>query len=151
MSKMMMIPDDVYQQDFENIVAQMRYWAPSVADVAKVEEEEGPGYRIFKFSSAYPGGCPFEFVIRQDQHYDLRVAAQHYLDQPARNLMRFHSLSEAIVEGRVSQLYWHSIKTGVLRGIQTQVRLADGSIWREGMPEPEECESRTRTFLPYRR
>ena len=116
-----------------------------------IAEGSGPDFWHIEVSPKHPGGCAFELLLRQDQHYDLVLADQSYEYLPVASVALFLPLAEAIVEGRVVQRRWLSTQTGAMHAVESLVNLADGSLWREGSQPAEGCESRDHHFLPYRR
>ena len=146
-----MIQDDVYRHTLQGTIEGLRYWVPSIADVAHISEDGGPDFWHLQVAPKSTGGCSFEMLLRHDQHYDLVLADQSYEFLPVPSLAIFMPLAEAIIEGRVVQRRWSSTQTGALRAVETLIKLGDGSIWREGSQPDEGCESRDHHFLPYRR
>lgn len=146
-----MIQDDVYRHTLLGTIEGLRYWVPSIADVAHVAEGGGPDYWHLDVAPKIPGGCPFEILLRHDQHYDMVLAGQNYEFLPVTSLAIFLPLAEAIVEGRAVQRRWSSTSTGVLCATETLVHLQDGTTWREGGSGGDGSESRDHHFLAYRR
>lgn len=146
-----MMQDDVYRHTLQGTIEGLRYWVPSIADVAHVAEGGGPDYWHLSVSPKSPGGCPFEMLLRHDQHYDMVLAGQSYEFLPVPSLAIFLPLAQAIVDGRVIQRRWMSTQTGVLRAVETLIDLDSAGQWREGVLPGDGCESRDHHFLPYRR
>lgn len=146
-----MMQDDVYRHTLQGTIEELRYWVPSIADVARVAEGGGPEYWHLDVSPKSPGGCPFEMLLRHDQHYDLVLAGQNYEFLPVPSLAVFLPLAQAVVDGRIIQRHWISTQTGVLRSIETLIDLGSSGCWREGGRAGEGCERRDLHFLPYRR
>ncbi len=151
MNAPMMIPDDVYLHTLQGTIEGLRYWVPSIADVARVAESSGPEFWHLQVWPSMPGGCPFELLLRHDRHYDVVLAGEGYERLPVSSLSMFMPLAQAIIDGHVVQRRWTSTRTGSLQAVETLVRLPDGSIWREGQAAPETCEGRDHHFLPYHR
>jgi len=145
------IPDDVYAQQLQGTIEGLRYWVPSVIDVAHVSEESDSGYWRLHVAPRLAGGCPVEIVLRDNRSFDIAIAAESYEHREAMALSLFLPLVAAIIDGRVIQRRWFSTQTGALRGVESLVFLADGSVWRAGAAADGGSESRDRHFLPYRR
>lgn len=147
-----MTPDDAYRQTLHGTIEGLRYWVPSIADVAHVAEGGGDGFWHIEVSPRTPGGCAFELLLRADQqHYDIVLDSETYEYLPVESLNLFLSLTQAIVEGRVIQRRWYSRRTGELVWKQSRILLPDGLIWQEGGEPPGGSERRDHHFLPYRR
>lgn len=144
------LPDDVYVQHLQGTIEGLRYWVPSIADVAHIAEESGTGYWHLQVAPRSPGGCPFELLLRHNRRFDAVMAGQSYEERPVATLSLFLPLAQSIIDGRVIQRRWISTQTGALRAIETLVLLPDGASWRDGQTD-EVSESRDRHFLPYRR
>jgi hypothetical protein len=145
------MPDDVYTQHLRGTIEGLRYWVPSIIDVAHVAEESDTGYWHLQVAPRLPGGCPFEILLRDNRSFDAVLAGEAYEGRSVAALSVFMPLVAAIIDGRVIQRRWFSTQTGALRAVETLVYLPDGSVWREGEAADEVSESRDRHFLPYRR
>lgn len=153
-----MIADDVYRSRLQATIASLRYWVPTIADQAHVEQVDG--HQAWKLSvrpNDHPA-CPFELVLRTDQHYDIAVAGETFEDLPVQSLDAFLPLVEAIAAGRVVQRRTESVMTGAPLSVETRVMLKDGSIWSQRRDLPAhariaaaETAVHDRHFIPYRR
>lgn len=149
-----MRPDDAFLARLQLTITTLRYWAPSIADAAEIEESETATHWRMRVSPKLPGACPFELILRADQIYDISVAGEDYSELPIASLDVFAPLVEAIVAGSVMQRRWASMATGLCRAVETIVILANGERWH-GRPaagaDLEGAEFAEHCFLPYRR
>ena len=154
-----MKPDDVFRAQLQSTITALRYWAPSIADAARVEEQETADYFKIAMTPFITAGCPFELILHNDQKYDLAIAGETYEDRPMPSLDLFLPFAEAIADGNVVHRRYVSRLTGLQHSTETRVTLADGYLWRESRSHVDESPSldddRTelleRRFLPYRR
>lgn len=150
-----MLSDDVYRYSLRATIEGLRYWVPSIADLARVAQEETDGFWRLDVSPHVSGACPFELVLRDDKRFDATFAGQSYADVPVTELSLFLPLAEAIVDGRVVQRRWISSQTGARLGIETLIAMPGGTVWRHGTMHDafhaNVWESRDHHFLPYRR
>ncbi len=153
------ISHDVYRSRLQAVIESLRYWIPSVADAARVEELETPEFWKMIVTPRTAGGCPFELLLRSDRKFDIIIGGEIYEDLDMMPFEDFLPLVEAISQGRVVQRRWTSITTGALREVETIVTFANGSIWSRSRIEKavadtiprEAAERNDRHFLPYRR
>lgn len=153
-----MLPDDVYRSRLESVIASLKYWVPGIADVARVEVADTPDFYRLSAAPKLAKACPFELIVRADQHYDLQIAGESYVDRATQSLDMFLILVQAIADGRVVQRRWVSLATGTLRRIETIIALKGGAIWQAGRDiagptdlADEAVESHDVHFLPYHR
>jgi hypothetical protein len=154
-----MLPDDVFRSRLQATITALRYWAPSIADAARLEETEAGDYWKLIVTPMVPSACPFELILHADQRYDIAIADETYESRPIDSFDWFLPFAEAIAEGNVVQRHWISRLTGLERSVETLVTLPNGGIWCEGrganhrMPtlDDDGTELRERRFLPYRR
>jgi hypothetical protein len=154
-----MLPDDLFRSRLETTITALKYWAPSIADAAHVEEARSGNFWKMAVSPGLANACPFELILHFDQRYDLAIGEETYEGLPIESFDLFLPFVEAIADGEVVQRHWVSRLTGLERSVETLVTLANGGIWREargavqGMPSLEDdgTELRERRFLPYRR
>jgi hypothetical protein len=154
-----MKPDDVFRSQLQTTVTSLRYWAPSIADAARMLEDETADYFKFAVTPLISAGCPFELILHINQKYDLAIAGETYEGRPMPSLDLFLPFVEAVAEGNVVQRHWISRLTGLQRSTETIVTLANGYLWRETRSRGDEAPSlvddslevRERRFLPYRR
>jgi hypothetical protein len=154
-----MLPDDVFRSRLQSTITALRYWAPSIADAAHVEEAETGYYWKMIVTPTLAQGCAFELILHFDQRYDLVVDDETYESLPIESFEIFVPFVEAIADGNVVQRRWISRLTGLERSVETLVTMGGGGIWRESRGEPhlmpsledDGTELRERRFLPYRR
>ena len=154
-----MLPDDVFRSQLQTTITVLKYWAPSVADTARIEETETGNYWKMAVAPHLAHACTFELIFHFDQRYDLAIGEETYESLPIESFDLFLPFVEAIARGDIVQRQWISRLTGLERSVETLVTLAGGGIWREargevhGMPtlEDDGTELRERRFLPYRR
>jgi hypothetical protein len=150
--------EDVYHARLRAVIESLRYWMPSVADCARVEETEAAGYWKMGVTPRTQGACPFELIMRGDQRFDLMIGGETFedLEIPFEDVM---PLVDSISAGRVVQRRWISVATAALRDVETIVTFDNGRTWtgsRSAKPVPghahaQSCEKSDRVFLPYRR
>ena len=151
---------DTSRVKLEQLIASIRAWTGFVADVARVEiSEEGTGYRIALQPRA-AGACPLEFVLDgHEPKCDLMLGGTMYKNVPLPSLDVVLPLLEAVVDGRVVTQRTLSAATGLLKGVSTSIRLADGRVIEPKQPsvtagnlgDDAGLESREVHYLPYRR
>lgn len=154
-----MTSDDVFRARLESTIASLRYWVPQIADTARIEEAQAPGFWKIMVTPHVAGACPFELMLRSNQSFGLVVDRETYENLAAGTFNAFVPLVEAISEGRVIERQIVSAATGELRRVSMIVDLPDGQSWEVGRdvgPPLEtdqglELENRDRHFLPYRR
>ncbi len=154
-----MLPDDLFSSRLQTTITALKYWAPSIADAARVEEGETGNFWKIAVTPFLAGACPFELILHFDQHYDVAVADEAYEGLPIESFDVFLPLVAAIADGRVVQRRWVSRLTGLERAVETLVMLVSGGIWREARGtaparpslDDDGTELRERNFLPYRR
>jgi hypothetical protein len=154
-----MLPDDVFRSRLQSTITALRYWAPSIADTAHVEEAETGNYWKIIIAPTLARACPFELILHFDQRYDLAIGDETYESLPIESFDIFVPFVEAIADGNVVQRRWISRLTGLERSVETLVAMGGGGIWREARGEPhlmpsledDGTELRERRFLPYRR
>jgi hypothetical protein len=154
-----MLPDDVFRSRFQATVTALRYWAPSIADAAHLEEAETSDYWKIIVAPHVASACPFELILHADQRYDIAISDESYENRPIETFELFLPFVEAVADGSVVQRRWISRLTGLERTVETLVTMANGGIWSDSrgeyhrMPtlEDDGTELRERRFLPYRR
>lgn len=144
-------PEGHRSPSVEATIEQLRYWAPTIADVARVvEHAEGQNW-VLSIEPSVAAACPVTITLKDTGRFDIVIAGKAYADCALGTLDQLVELLERIVEGHVIQRQWVSAATGVLLGIETVVQLDPELVWREE-PEPGGmAERRDRHFLPYRR
>lgn len=147
-----MTSDDTYVHTLQATIEGLRYWVPSIADLARVAQTDAPTGWTMHVTPKAAGACPFALSLRPDRLYDLVLAGERYPDRPVIGLGLFLPLAAAVIDGRVVQRRWISSRTGAVRAVESLVTLPGGTLWREGgTPDLDGCESRDHHFLPYRR
>lgn len=130
-----MLSDDVFRAKRSLTIAELSAWTGFVADVAHVEYGETDGGWRINMMPRIPNGCPVELLLRDDQHYDVRIASQTYEDRPVDKLDMFLALLKAIADGHVITRRTRSAMTGAAIDIETIVRIADLVVFhgRQGL------------------
>jgi hypothetical protein len=155
-----MLPDDIFRSKLQTTITALRYWAPAIADSARVEENETGSFWKTAVAPFTPNACPFELIMHFDQHYDVALDDETYEGLPIEGFDMFLPFVEAIAAGNVVQRHWVSRFTGLERSVETVVTLRNGGIWREtrgtvrtnAPPAADDgSELIERRFLPYRR
>jgi hypothetical protein len=155
-----MLPDDVFRSKLQTTITALRYWAPAIADSARVEESETGSFWKTTVAPFTPNACPFELILHFDQHYDVALDDETYEGLPIEGFDMFLPFVEAVADGQIVQRHWVSRFTGLERSVETVVTLANGGIWREtrgaartnAPPAADDGnELIERRFLPYRR
>lgn len=133
-------------------VTQLRYWLPTIADVAHVSEAEQGASWQFSITPRIDGACPVAITLHETGSLDFVIAGETYEGRTLKLLDQLLPMVERITEGHVVQRRWTSPATGRLCGIETVVSLAPGQVWNAGMTTAAgDLESHDHHFLPYRR
>lgn len=146
------MPNDFASTPVSATIEQLRYWVPTIKDVARVIESDdmGNGWTL-NIVPKVASACPVAITLRESGRFDIVIAGEGYADRGFGSLDQIVALLERIADGRVVQRRWVSRATGAETGVETMVPLGDGLVWRNG-PEPDGAsERRDRHFLPYRR
>ena len=150
--------DTVQRCRFDATIAALSYWAPSIADVARIVEIECESSWTIAVTPEEPTACPFELRLRHDGHYRLAIAGEVYDDLPIETYELFVPLAQAIAAGNVCRRLWFSRLTGLLRGVGTVVELGADRTWSaerqlSGLPptDPEDVIATDHYFAPFRR
>jgi len=154
-----MLSDDAIRSRLQATIESLRYWVPTISDVAVVKEREQGSSWTLALAPKVDNACPVELTLHPAQTFDLIVADEEYDGRTASSFDLVLPLIEAVTEARVVQRRWISLATGAERAVETIITLADGSTWRDGrtiealadaIPR-EAAERQDRHFLPYRR
>lgn len=149
-----MLPNDVFRDRLERTLVDLESWAAAMADCAGIGIAASERYWRMVVVPNVDLACPFELMIRSDQKFGLKLAAETYEDRPIERFDLFPALVRAIEAGGVDNIEMFNAMTDALVGIAIRVELAPGWDWigdrRIAPPAPTE-EWRTRRFLPYRR
>ena len=151
--------DHEFSASLVQTIASLKAWTGFVADVARVEEIEGPVSWKLGLKPYCARACPIEIVLRDDLHYDVTIAGEVYQACPLHSLDVFLPLMEAIADGHVLTRQISSAATGIPRQVTTVVRLADGRLFENGVlrcsavngSEGSSTVVRDTHYLPYRR
>ncbi|MCC7252025.1 hypothetical protein [Hyphomicrobium sp.] len=136
----------------EATIEQIRYWVPTIADVARTVEARDEGSWLLSIEPHLATACPVAIALRQDGRFDISLAGETYEDRVFQSLDQLVVLLESIVDGQVIQRRWISAVTGVPQGVETLVQLgAIGLLWRNGAEPDGGVQRHDRHFLPYRR
>ncbi|CAN1722636.1 conserved protein of unknown function [Hyphomicrobium sp. 1Nfss2.1] len=155
-----MLPDDVFRSRLQSTITALRYWAPSVADAARIEETETSDFWRIDVAPMVASACPFELILHADQNYDLSIAGETYESRPVETFEWIVPLANAVADGSIVQRRWISRLTGLERAVETIVMLPGGGIWKETRGawdlraptlDDDGTELREKRFLPYRR
>jgi hypothetical protein len=152
-----MLSDDVYRSRLLATIESLRYFVPSVADVAQSEEQSDTSYWKLSLTPHTAGACPIELILHSSQRYDVMIAAEAYEDREIASLDMFVPLVEAITAGRIVERSWFQLTTGAKTARETLVSMGNGKVWQDGSglgsvrghEDTVRCEDRH--FLPYRR
>ena len=149
--------NDVVRAKAHMAQAAIRAWTGFIADVAEIRDVDAPdGWRI-EIVPQMPGACSVKLRLRNDDRYDLTVGAQRYDARPIASREIFLPLLEAVADGNVTNARFISTSTGLVHSVETEIRLADGTIWRDRDRKLElpgggsAVERQIQTYLPYRR
>ncbi len=116
-----MYSDDVYRSRLEVTIASLRYWLPSIGDAATVGEDETADYWKVWVKPHTATACPFELMLRADQHYDIVIGNEAFEDCPIESLDMFQPLAAGIAEGNVMHRHWVSAATHLPVAVETTV------------------------------
>ncbi|MBN9246743.1 MAG: hypothetical protein J0I81_04715 [Hyphomicrobium sp.] len=149
-----MLSDDVFRDRLEATLVDIERWAATIRDCADVGIAASDRYWRIAVVPNEDLACAFELMIRSDQKFGLKLAAETYDDRPIERFDIFPALVRAIEAGRVDKIEMYNTMTNALVGIATRVELAPGWDWigdRRVARATAAEEWRTRRFLPYRR
>src|SRR5262245_345911 len=154
-----MLTDEALRSRLRATVESLRYWVPTIADVAHVAERRSDDTFVIPVEPNTASACPVELALMPNFHFDITLAGETFWDRAVPSYDLFLPLLEAIVAGNVVQRRWESLATGAVRAVEIIVTLSDGSVWRDGHTieafasavQREATERRDRHFLPYRR
>ncbi len=144
-------PEGFRGPSVEATIEQIRYWVPTISDVARILEARDGESWLLSLEPHLATACPVAIALRQNGRFDISLAGETYEDRALESLDQLVALLERIVDGDVIRRKWLSTATGALQGLETHVRLGAGVVFRNG-PIPEDgAESCDRHFLSYRR
>lgn len=146
------LPEGHRPSAVEATIEQLRYWVPTITDVARVAERAGSGDGwTLSIEPRVAAACPVTITLKETGRFDLVVAGERYADCALGALDQIVHLLERITDGQVIQRRWVSMATGADQGVETLVRLGSGLVWRDGAEPDGGAEHHDRHFLPYRR
>jgi hypothetical protein len=153
-----MLSDDVFRERLEQTLVELESWANAARDRANIDIAATRRYWRMAVVPHFPGGCPFELLIKSDQTFSLKLADEVYEDRPVPGFDLFPKLSAAVVAGGVEQTKVRNALTDILVAIESRVELAENWDWiGERLVRPrshalDAAEVRhTHRFLPYAR
>jgi hypothetical protein len=124
-----MLSDDVYKTQLRTTAAELEFWLATLRNVAAIDTaRDEASWRVSALPHV-PEACPFELMLRADQHYDVTVAHETYEDQPIDGLDAFQPLLAAITDGRIVTRMWSTAATATLMRIETIVSPPGGHVW----------------------
>ena len=124
-----MQPQDVFNRGFDAAIASLDRWLDSIKDVAHIDREETAQYWRVRVEPRCPNTCPAELMVSRHQTFDLDIASECIVDQPASDLTFFQTLLEAVCDGRVVSRIWSAQATGAELTREVIVDLPDGRAW----------------------
>ncbi len=151
-----MLPDDAFRAKRDRTIAALQQWQRKLSDCARIEEEAAATFWRLAVSPFATGACAFEVILHQRQVCDLAIGPESYESRPSDDLDRLPAMAEAVSAGRVLTRTKSSTGTGLLLAIETELRLADGQLWKadrwlvSGI-KPGAMLREDRWYLPYRR
>ena len=131
-----MLPDDVFRSRLQSTITALRYWAPSIADAARIEEAETEQLLEDHRHADAAERLPVRADPACRPALDLAIADETYENRPIESFDWFVPFADAIADGQVVQRHWISRLTGLERSVETLVTLPGGGIWREARGEP---------------
>lgn len=144
-------PEGFRGPSVETTIEQLRYWVPTIADVARaLEAREGDSW-LLSIEPHLATACPVAIALRQSGRFDISIAGETYENLALQSLDQLVPMLEQIVDGHVIQRHWVSARTGTARGVETMVLLGPGLVWCNDPAPDDGAERRDRHFLPYRR
>jgi hypothetical protein len=151
-----MLPDDVFRAKRDHTIAALQQWQRAIAHCAHVEEQTAASFWRLAVTPLTVGACPLEVILHQRQTCDLAIGPESYENRTSDELDRLPAMAEAIAAGRVLTRTKSSAMTGLKLAIETEIRLADGQVWKaerwivKGI-RPGAMTRDDRWYLPYRR
>lgn len=144
-------PQGFHPSAVQAAIEQLRYWVPTIKDVARVFEGRDEESFLLSIEPKVAAACPVAIAIRDNGRFDIAIAGETYEDRILSTLDQIVLLLERIADGHVIQRRWISLATGVPQSVETIVALGSGDVWREGRAPDGGAERHDRHFLPYRR
>jgi hypothetical protein len=144
-------PEGFRGPSVEATIEQIRYWVPTISDVARILEAREDESWLLLLDPHLATACPVAIALRQDGRFDISLAGETYEDRALKSLDQLVALLERIVDGDVIRRSWCSTATGAPQGVETHVRLGAGVVFRNGPIPADGAACCDRHFLPYRR
>ena len=104
-------PQGIRGPSVEATIEQIRYWVPTVADVARAVEARESDSWLLSIEPHLATACPVAVVLRQDGQFDISIAGETYEDCTLESLDRLVIMLERITDGHVVQRRWISAAT----------------------------------------
>ncbi|MEQ1614882.1 MAG: hypothetical protein ABL904_19210 [Hyphomicrobiaceae bacterium] len=124
-----MLSDDAYKTRYRATVASLEAWLDGLRRVADVETARDEVSWRVSVRPNVPEACPFELVLRADQHFDLSIGPETYEDQAIDTLDLFQPLLVAVTRGEVKTSCWLSAGTRTLVMVATRILPTGGKRW----------------------
>jgi hypothetical protein len=149
-----MLPDDVFRNHLEQTLVDIEAWAEKARDCAAIEIAASQSYWRMVVLPYLPSACPFELLVKSDQHFSLKLADEVYEHRPVERFDLFPALARAIEAGHAERIETFTATTDTLVAIAMRIELVPGWDWigerRIALLDGDK-ECRTHRFLPYRR
>jgi len=145
------MPEGFRGPSVEATIEQIRYWVPTITDVARTVEARESESWLLSIEPHLAAACPVAIALRQTGRFDISIAGETYEDRSFQRLDQLVQLLERIADGHVIQRRWVSAMTGAYRGVETLVVMGPDDLWRGGEAFDVNAEHHDRHFLPYRR
>lgn len=84
-----MLPNDVFRDRLERTLIDLEAWAKATADCAEIGIAASERYWRMVVVPNADLACPFELMIKSDQKFGLKLAAETYDDRPIERLDLF--------------------------------------------------------------
>jgi hypothetical protein len=124
-----MLSDDVFKTQLRATVTGLEVWLVTLRSFVAIDVTGDEATWRVSVVPQVPEACPFELVLRMDQHFDMAIGAEIYEDQPIETLAAFQPLLSAIADGRVVTRLLSTAATATVVRVETIVSPADGSVW----------------------
>lgn len=121
--------DDRYRAKLQAAIASLRYWIPSISDVATMNESDNSDYWRLGVEPHVKGGCPFEIVVRSDGFHDIMIDGEVYEDQPSDDLDLFLAFAQGVARGDVIRRRFLTSAAEREVAVETIVALGNGRTW----------------------
>jgi hypothetical protein len=149
-----MLPDDVFRDRLEQTLVEVEKSVAKMRDCAAIDVTASQHYWSVVALPFLAAACPFELIIKADQKFSLKVAAETFENRPVERFELFPRLVRAIEAGHVEKISKFDAMTDALVAIEMRVELEPGWDWlgeRRLSPPASSEEWRTHRYLAYRR